>query len=47
VILDGKFKEPWWRKNYPALVAPDNRIHLFPRLIRLPVGVYAVGTNKK
>ena len=46
VILDAKFKEPWWRKNYPVLVAPNNRIHFFPRLIRLPVGVYAVETTK-
>ena len=42
VILDGKFKEPWWRKNYPALVVPEHLVHYFPRLIRLPVGVYAV-----
>ena len=40
VVLDGKFKEPWWRKNYPDLVAPKNLLRLFPRIIRLPVGVY-------
>ncbi len=47
VILDDgeryeRFKEPWWRKNYPALVAPGHRIHYVPRIVRFPVGIYAV-----
>ena len=42
IILDGKFKERWWRDNYPELVTTDHLVHTFPRIIRLPVGVYQV-----
>ena len=47
VILDDggageKYKEPWWRTHYPALVAPARRIYYAPRMVRFPVGVYAV-----
>ncbi|HLV78831.1 MAG TPA: glycosyltransferase family 39 protein, partial [Chthonomonadaceae bacterium] len=39
-ILDGKWKERWWLRHYPQFVAPQNRIHLFPRLQHWPVGIY-------
>jgi hypothetical protein len=42
LILDGNWKERWWMKHYPDLVAPERRVHLFPRLLRFSVGVYAV-----
>ncbi len=42
VILDGAYKERWWTERYPAVVRPVNRIALFPRITRFPVGVYRV-----
>jgi 4-amino-4-deoxy-L-arabinose transferase-like glycosyltransferase len=44
LILDGRWKEVWWVRNYPELVAPDRRIHAFPHLLRsfFSVGVYPV-----
>ena len=37
-----KWKEFWWQKHYPLLVEPKHRIAIFPRIVHLPVGVYAV-----
>ena len=42
IILDGKWKERWWLQHYPQYVAQTHRIHLFPRLLHWPVGVYAL-----
>jgi len=42
VILDGKWKERWWLQHYPQYVAQEHRIHLFPRLLHWPVGVYTL-----
>ncbi len=50
VILDdvvpppaaAKWKESWWQKHYPDLVESKHRIAIFPRIVHLPVGVYAV-----
>lgn len=45
VILDGKFKEDWWKEHYPQYVAETERLKLFPRIVRFPVGIYRVNTN--
>jgi len=44
LILDDRWKERWWVKHYPELVAPERRIHAFPHLLRsfFTVGVYPV-----
>lgn len=36
------WRERWWDRHYPGLVAPERRIHAFPRLLRafFVVGVY-------
>jgi 4-amino-4-deoxy-L-arabinose transferase-like glycosyltransferase len=46
VILDGRWKEPYWLKNYPALVAPERRVKV-ARVLRWDVGIYAVDTPTK
>ncbi|HLK58806.1 MAG TPA: glycosyltransferase family 39 protein [Chthonomonadaceae bacterium] len=45
IILDGRFKEYYWRKNYPQYVVPSRRAALLPRIIRYDVGVYRVNTG--
>ena len=42
VILDGTWKERWWLQRYPQYVTQEHRIHLFPRLLHWPVGVYTL-----
>jgi hypothetical protein len=44
VILDGKWQEGWWHQRYPQYVGQAHRIHLFPRLLHWPVGVYTLVT---
>jgi hypothetical protein len=44
LILDDRWKETWWVKHYPELVAPERRMHAFPHLLRsfFTIGVYPV-----
>lgn len=42
IILDGRFREKWWFEHYPALMKESNRVALFPRVIKYPVGIYRV-----
>jgi hypothetical protein len=34
LILDGRWRERWWRAHYPAIVAPAHATHHFRRLLR-------------
>ncbi len=44
IILDEKWREVWWQRNYPELLRPENRIHHFDGLLRpfFVIGVYKV-----
>lgn len=44
LILDDQWKEWWWRRTYPDLVAPEKRIHAFRGLLRpyFVIGLYRV-----
>jgi len=44
VILDEKWRESWWPRHYPGVVAPERRIHAFHGLLRpfFVIGVYKV-----
>ena len=39
LLIDGPWKEPYWRERYPALVDPHRRIHR-ARAIKWLIGVY-------
>jgi hypothetical protein len=41
-ILDGHWKERWWRDHYPNQVKEARRTHLFSPLVSHPVGLYRV-----
>jgi 4-amino-4-deoxy-L-arabinose transferase-like glycosyltransferase len=41
VILDGRWKEQYWLRQYPRLVDPSRRIKL-ARVLRWDIGVYAI-----
>ncbi|MDE2125845.1 MAG: glycosyltransferase family 39 protein [Armatimonadetes bacterium] len=40
LILDGSWKELWWRRHQPQVVSDSNRIMFFPKIVRYPVGLY-------
>jgi 4-amino-4-deoxy-L-arabinose transferase-like glycosyltransferase len=48
LILDEDWKEVWWTHHYPALVAPEKRIHAFPQLLRpfFVIGLYSVDNKQ-
>ncbi|MCW3098010.1 MAG: hypothetical protein JWL77_3628, partial [Chthonomonadaceae bacterium] len=44
LILDDGWREVWWQRHYPAVIARDRRIHAFHGLLRpfFVIGVYKV-----
>jgi hypothetical protein len=44
-ILDGDFVEKWWKERYPHLINPQNRVQLFPRVVKFPVGIYRISAR--
>jgi len=49
LILDDKWRESWWLRHYPAVVAPERRIHAFRGLLRpfFVIGIYKVPDDMK
>ncbi len=47
VILDGVWKEKWWRQHYPQAVSERRRAALFHPLISHTVGVYLVSKGEQ
>jgi len=44
LILDDRWREVWWQRHYPEVIAPERRIHAFRGLLRpfFVIGVYKV-----
>ncbi len=42
VMLDGAFREKYWKRHYPYLFDPKYRVAYFPRVIKYPIGIYRV-----
>jgi len=42
VLIDDKWREPWWDRHYPKLLTPERRIHTFQEILRpfFNVGLY-------
>jgi hypothetical protein len=49
LILDDRWREAWWQRNYPDIVAPEHRIHAFHGLLRpfFVIGLYRVPDEMK
>lgn len=42
VMMDGAFRQKYWKRHYPYLFSQRYRVAYFPRVVKYPVGIYRV-----